>query len=119
MKQEMINGFKEYLNRLKQEYDTCESVKEKEKISKKIKECEELIKDLSGGKSMERKLKSYMGFEITKYTTKEYTKWVAENADGYVYESKNSLADLKKRIYLDDQSKKLGAYLGKALGIRR
>ena len=47
MKQEMINGFKEYLNRLKQGYDTCESVKEKEKISKKIKDCEELIKDLS------------------------------------------------------------------------
>ena len=68
---------------------------------------------------MERKLKPYMGFEITKYTTKEYTKWAAQNKAGYVYESKKSLEDLKQRIYLDDQSKKLGAYLGKALGIRR
>lgn len=47
MNQEMINNFKEYLNRLKQKYDSCKSVKEKEKISKKIKDCEELIKDLS------------------------------------------------------------------------
>lgn len=68
---------------------------------------------------MERQLKPYMGFTITKYITKEYTKWFAQNENGYVYESKKSLEDLKKRIYLDNQSSKLGAYLGKALGIRR
>lgn len=68
---------------------------------------------------MERQLKPYMGFTITKYTGDNYTLWKAENENGYVYESKKSLEDLKERIYLDDQSKKLGSFLGKALGIRK
>ena len=68
---------------------------------------------------MERQLKPYMGFAITKYTGDNYTLWKAENENGYVYASKKSLEDLKERIYLDYQSKKLGSFLGKALGIRK
>ena len=44
--QEMVNGFKEYLERLKQKYDSCNDEKEKKILSKKISDCEELIKDL-------------------------------------------------------------------------
>ena len=66
---------------------------------------------------MERKLKSYMGYKITKYTTENGTKWVARNEIGCEYESKKSLADLKERIYLDEQSIKLSNYIGKVLGL--
>ena len=69
--------------------------------------------------NMKRQLKPYMGFTITKYVSNDYTLWKAENENGYVYESKKSLKDLKERIYLDDQSRKLGLFLGKALGIRK
>ena len=52
--------------------------------------------------NMKRQLKPYMGFTITKYVSNDYTLWKAENENGYVYESKKSLKDLKERIYLDD-----------------
>lgn len=45
-RQEAVNGFKEYLERLKQKYDSCDNEKEKKILSKKISACEELIKDL-------------------------------------------------------------------------
>lgn len=66
---------------------------------------------------MERQLKPYMGFAITKYTTKEHTKWVAKNEDRYYCESNESLADLKRTIRLNYQTKRLGTYLGRALGL--
>ena len=44
----MINGFKAYLKRLKEKYEKCENERERKTLSKKIAECEELIRDLEG-----------------------------------------------------------------------
>jgi len=45
-RQEAVDGFREYLEWLKQKYDSCNDEKEKKILSKKISDCEELIKDL-------------------------------------------------------------------------
>lgn len=44
--QEMIEGFKKYLERLNHRYNKCSTPAEKRQISKKIADCEELIRDL-------------------------------------------------------------------------
>lgn len=45
---DMVDGFKEHLKRLKEKYENCENERERKSLSKKIAECEELIRDLEG-----------------------------------------------------------------------
>lgn len=44
----MIDNFKAYLERLKEKYENCKNERERKSLSKKIAECEELIRDLEG-----------------------------------------------------------------------